>query len=198
MNCIYMKTFLTGVLWFATWEHLSHTAEYSHTHAHIHRESFKGRSCHTQRGVFFFRGVGQVMDPSCPGRESVCLGMMKSSTCPHSSSPLHILIITNLQTYSRGHTHTHTQTKLPPLALSQSRHHSLRPTPELKFNCGGQILMLVVPVALQVSRVFTEDAQMSVIASRVSLTVEMQSYRSHQGPNDFLVTIWCLELFGSE
>lgn len=53
------------------------------------------------------------MDPSCPGRESVCLGMMKSSTCPHSSSPLHILIITNLQTYSRGHTDTCRPSHLP-------------------------------------------------------------------------------------
>lgn len=67
---------------------------------------FKGRCCHVEWLLFFFfsGSVGQVMDPLCPGRESVCLSMMKSSTCPHLSTPLHILIITNLQTYSKGHT----------------------------------------------------------------------------------------------
>lgn len=53
-----------------------------------------------------FLGARWVMDTSCPGRESVCLCMMKFSTCPHSSNPLNILIITNLQTYSKGHTNT--------------------------------------------------------------------------------------------
>lgn len=59
------------------------------------------------RGMCFFEVLSRVMETSCPGRESVCVGMMKSSTCPHSSNPLHILIMANLQTYSRGHTHVH-------------------------------------------------------------------------------------------
>ena len=77
--------------------------------------------------------------PAWKGSQSV--GMMKSSSCPHSSSPLHILIITNLQTYSKGHTHS--ETNLPSPALSPGWHHSLRSAPQLKFSCGGWIPMLV-------------------------------------------------------
>lgn len=76
-------------------------------HAYIlpHAGNFKGTPC--SRGLCL-GGVGQVMEPSCSGRGSVSLGLMKSSTCPHSSSPQHILIIPHLQPNSRGQTLTPT------------------------------------------------------------------------------------------
>lgn len=106
MNCVYMNVF--NCL-FRVHFGLQPLSVHARTLTHLHRVSrVDARRC------VLFRGVRQVMDTSCLGRESVCLGMMKSSTCPHSSSPLHILIIANLQTYSKGHTRTHTCTFRPP------------------------------------------------------------------------------------
>lgn len=88
---------------------------------------FQGYIQHTQKCVFF-RGARWVMDTSCPGSKSVCLRMMKFSTCPHSSNPLNILIITNLQTYSKGHTNV--SSFLPP---KKCYFHRLKTTAEMRL-----------------------------------------------------------------
>lgn len=141
----------------------------------------------------------QVMDPTCPGRESVCLDMMKSSTCPHSSSPLHILIITNLQTNSRGHTH---RTHLPSLALSHTgRHHSLRPKVQIQLRWldtdAGYKCLWHYKSAEYLQR--TPRCQLLLAGCpNPNLTVKVQSQRSLQGAKDFLVAIWCLVHFSSQ
>ncbi len=142
------------------------------------------------------------MDPSCPGRESVCLGMMKSSTCPHSSSPLHILIITNLQTYSRGHTHTYTDPPPSPGTLPQPT-----PLPQTYTWVKMQPWWLDTDAGCKClwhyksAEYFQRTPRCQLLLAgcpNPNLTVEVQSYRTHQHVKDFLVTIWCLVHFGSQ
>lgn len=142
----------------------------------------------THRGArVFLEVLGWVIDPSCPGRESVCLGMMKSSTCPHSSNPLHILIITNLQTYSRGHTHarrqTHTHISLPkPLPPTCT---SVKIQLWWRGTDAGCKCLWQYKSAEYFQR--TTRCQLLLAGCRnPNLTVEVQSYRSHRGAKDFL------------